>query len=449
MEMSGETIFALASGRGRAGIAVIRISGPDAMTAARRLVRKELPVRRAVRVGIRMPDSDELLDRGLAVFFPGPASFTGEDVVEVHVHGGMAVIDGVLGALSGIDGLRMAQPGEFTRRGFENGKIDLTAAEGVADLVAADTAAQRRQALRQMGGALAEFCEAARHRLVGALAHWEAAIDFSDEELPQDLEARVLGEVEALASEVDEKLADSGRGERLREGIEVAIVGPPNAGKSSLLNHIAGRDVAIVSATAGTTRDVLEVHTELGGYPVILADTAGLREAADAIEEEGVRRAQARAAVADFCIVVLDGETWPHSAPELEGISAATAVVAVNKADIMAAPVSGTFMDMDVIAVSAKTGAGVADLLGVLEGRVGAAFEMATAPVVTRARHREALQQTRSALGRFLAASDRLTQPELSAEDLRLAARALGRVTGSVDVEDLLDVIFSEFCIGK
>ncbi len=449
--MSSETIYALASGRGRAGIAVVRVSGPAAADAARALSGRDLPVRRAQRVDLRAPESGELLDQGLAVYFPGPASFTGEDVVELHVHGGMAVVAAVLEALSGLSGLRLAEPGEFTRRGFLNGKIDLTAAEGVADLVDAETAAQRRQALAQMGGALAGFCDAARTRLIAAMARWEAAIDFSDEELPAGLEADVAAEARLLVADIGRALADGGRGERLRDGIEVAIVGPPNAGKSSLLNRIARREAAIVSETAGTTRDVIEVRAELRGYPVLLADTAGLREGADALEREGVRRALERAASADLRLVVLDATAPPGIDPEIRALIDDGAIVALNKADLLADLLGVHMADLGFAAtlISAKTGAGVDALLDVIEARVATAFEGAVAPVVTRARHREALSDALAALERFVGTDGRLARPELAAEELRLAARALGRVTGAVDVEDLLDVIFAEFCIGK
>jgi len=447
--MREPTIYALASGRGRAGIAVIRVSGPGARNAGAALGGADLPVRRAVRVDLTDPDGGELLDRGLAIFFPGPASFTGEDVLELHVHGGLAVVDGVLAALAGLDGLRLADPGEFTRRGFESGKIDLTAAEGVADLVAAETAAQRRQALAQMGGALADFADAARARVVAALAHWEAAIDFSDEELPADLEANVVAEAEALAGEISRHLADGHRGERLRQGVDVAIVGAPNAGKSSLLNRLARRDAAIVSETAGTTRDIIEVHFELAGYPVILADTAGLRDAAGDIEAEGVRRALERARRADLRIVVLDGSEWPEIASETRDWIAADSLVAVNKRDAMRDDAPDQVEGVAAIGISAKTGDGIDGLLEALEAGVARIFAGQVAPLVTRARHREALAETRAALERFLSAEGRLAVPELAAEDLRLAARALGRITGSVDVEDLLDVIFADFCIGK
>jgi tRNA modification GTPase len=447
--MNDLTIYALASGHGRAGIAVIRISGPAAKDIAITLCGRALPVRHAIRVDLINPVNNELLDQGLAIYFPGPASFTGEDVVELHVHGGIAVIDGVLSVLAAIEGLRLAEPGEFTRRGFENGKIDLTAAEGVADLVAAETAAQRRQALRQMGGALASFCDESRTRLIAALAYWETAIDFSDEDLPVDLEISVVGIISELVRDFEKALADQGRGERLRDGVNVAIVGPPNAGKSSLLNRLAKRDAAIVSSTAGTTRDVIEIHFELGGYPIILADTAGFRTSGDDIEKEGVRRAIDRAAQADLRIIVLDGESWPEIDAETRTWISEPGLLTINKIDTMTAKSPTFFGQQPLFGISANHGTGVDKLLQVLETQVASSFDGLSAPVVTRARHREALESALSALHRFLAATDRLVQPELAAEDLRLAARSIGRVTGSVDVEDLLDVIFADFCIGK
>ena len=447
--MTADTIFALASGRGRAGIAVLRVSGPEALGSAKQLTGEDLPVRRATRVRIIGPDTGEVLDQGLALFFPGPASFTGEDVVEFHVHGGLAVIQGVLEALGRAAGLRLAEPGEFTRRGFLNGKFDLTAAEGLADLVDAETAEQRRQALRQMGGALAEFSENCRTRLVAALAHWEAAIDFSDEELPEDLEFSVVTDVSELIRDISVRLDDGGSGERLRHGVEVAIVGPPNAGKSGLLNLLAKRDAAIVSDTAGTTRDIIEVHFELGGYPVILADTAGLRESGDEIEREGVRRALERADKADVRIILLDGAVWPEVNSETRKLASQPGLTVINKTDLISQAPPSEIDGQKVLAMSVKTGDGVENMMKALEGLVAEGFQGITAPVVTRHRHRQALNEAREALERFIHAKERLEMPELSAEDLRLAGRALGRIAGTVDAEDLLGIIFADFCIGK
>ena len=434
-----ETIFAPATAPGRAGIAIVRVSGPAAGEALAALSCRRPPARRAVRARFADRATGEAIDDGIALFCPGPASVTGEDVAELHLHGSRAVIDAVLGVLARLPGFRLAEPGEFTRRAFENGKMDLTAAEAVADLVAAETAAQRRQALRQLEGVLGQLYDDWRRRLIRVLAHREAEIDFADEDLPAGIAEAAAGEVRALIAEIAAHLADARRGEILRDGVSIAILGPPNVGKSSLLNALARRDVAITSAIAGTTRDVVEVRLDLGGYPVILADTAGLREARDAIEAEGIRRARARAANADLRLIVLDAGDPLAAAGLGEGGAGASLVVA-NKIDL-----AHPALPDQAIAVSARTGEGIAALLERLTRLVKERFEMGPAPSLTRVRHRTALEECIAALRRSLEAS----LPELAAEDLRLATRALGRITGRVEVEDLLDVIFRDFCIGK
>lgn len=442
-----DTIFALATAPGRAGVAVVRISGPgaaDALSALRPGRPAPVP-RMATRATLRDPATGEILDDALALLFAAPRSFTGEDVVELHLHGGRAVVTGVVEALAALPGLRLAEPGEFTRRAFENGKFDLTEAEAVADLVDAETAAQRRQALRQMEGALGRLYDGWRERLTRALAHIEADIDFAEEDLPGGLALSVRPVLETLVAEIDAHLNDGGRGERLREGLHIAIVGAPNAGKSSLLNALARREAAIVSARAGTTRDVIEVHLDLGGYPVVLADTAGLREAAaDEVEEEGIRRARDRAARADLKIAVFDGTEWPALDPATLALIDGDALPVVNKADV-AAPSSPIISGRQALPVSARTGFGLGELERRLTALCSDRLAAGGAPALTRARHRSALGECRDALSRALAAP----LPELAAEDVRLASRALGRITGRVDVEDLLDVIFRDFCIGK
>ncbi len=444
--MKKDTIFALASGGGRAGLAVVRVSGPGAGGALAALTGGGTPLaRRATRVTVGDPVSGDTLDEGLAIWFPAPASFTGEDVAELHLHGGRAVVASVLDALGGCPGLRVAEPGEFTRRAFENGKMDLTAAEGLADLVAAETAAQRRQALRQMQGELGALYEGWRGRLLDGLAHLEAVIDFSDEDLPGGLEAAVAGEISALEAEITGHLGDDRRGERLRDGVYLAIIGPPNAGKSSLLNRLARRDAAIVANTAGTTRDVIEVHLDLGGYPLVMADTAGLRAGGDAVESEGVRRARERAANADLKLAVFDREVWPdvdaHTAELVDGDT----VVAINKIDLGPVEAPTLVGGRPAFGVSALDGTGIDAMLAELENQVAARCLPSGSPALTRVRHRAALEDCREALRRAGGAGE----SELAAEDLRLAARALGRITGRVDVEDILDVIFRDFCIGK
>ena len=445
--IAGGTIFAPATGRGRAGIAVVRISGPGAGPALARLTgRDEWPPRRASRADMADPKTGDLIDRGLAIWFPGPASFTGEDVVELHTHGGPAVSDGIAAALAGISGLRPAEPGEFSRRAFENGKLDLTEAEAIADLVAAETAAQRRQALNQLDGSLGRLYGDWSGRLTRNLAYLEADLDFADEDLPDDLATAAAAELETLAAEIARHLDDGRRGERLRDGITIAIIGPPNAGKSSLLNALAQRDVAIVSERAGTTRDVLEVHLDLGGYPAVVLDTAGLREAADAVEAEGVRRARARATAADIKLLLLSQDAPATPALlDLLGPDDLTIWNKADRADRPGAAGSGATGGRPDVMISALRGDGLAALVDRLARLAGDRLAGGTGPALTRVRHRSALEEALTALRRASTAA----LPELRAEDIRLAIRALGRITGRVDVEDLLDVIFRDFCIGK
>ena len=388
---------------------------------------------------LRDPDSGDDIDDGLALWFPAPRSATGEDIAEFHVHGSRAVLAALIATL-GRMGLRLAEPGEFTRRAFLNRKLDLVQAEAVADLAAAETEAQRRQALRQLDGGLGAVYRGWSARLLRLLAHLEAAIDFPDEDLPPSIEAAVAAETRLLVAEIDAHLADHRRGERLRDGIAVAIVGPPNAGKSSLLNRLAQREAAITSPIAGTTRDVIEVAIDLAGYPVVLADTAGLRDSADAIEQEGLRRALARAEAAELRLFVFDAAR-PQDAAGAAAWPGPDTLLVANKIDLVA---DRGALPADALPASALTGAGIPALVEMLAARIAADYDVAT-PLLSRARHREALAAARDGLRRAFEAA----LPELQAEDLRLAWRSLGRITGHVDVEDLLDVIFAEFCIGK
>lgn len=444
MSAMNETIYALASGAGRAGIAVWRLSGPGSAAALRALSGRDLPPpRRAVRAVLTSGDGDPI-DDGLALWFPAPASFTGEDVVELHLHGGRAVAQALGQALGGL-GLRPAEPGEFSRRAFANGKIDLTHAEAIADLVAAETAAQRRQALRQMDGALAVLIEDWRRRLVSILARLEAAIDFAEEDLPPSLIELTRTEAAALAADLATHLADHRRGEILRDGLHITLLGAPNAGKSSLLNRLAGREAAIVSAEAGTTRDVIEVHLDLGGWPAILADTAGLREAEGQIEAEGVRRALARAGAADLKLAVFDAALVPVLDDSTREVIDDSTLVVLNKRDLAHVPLPATVAGRPAIAVSAKTGDGLDQLVGWIEGEVQQHFAVGPAPVLTRARHRAAAEAAFVALSGF----DPSVDLGLAAESLRAAATALGRITGRVETDEVLGAIFAEFCIGK
>jgi len=440
------TIFALATAPGRSGVAVVRVSGPGAGAALSALTTRPLPAARTATLArLHDPADGGVLDDALVLWFPAPRSFTGEDVVELHLHGGRAVVAAATRALAALPGLRVAEPGEFTRRGFENGKFDLTAAEAVADLIDAETAAQRRQALRQMEGELGRLYDRWRDRLTRALAHLEADIDFPDEDLPGGVSDAVRPVLTGLAGEIAAHLDDGGRGERLREGLHIAIIGAPNAGKSSLLNALARRDAAIVSAHAGTTRDVVEVHLDLGGYPVILADTAGLRDTTDEVEAEGVRRARRRAEQADVKVAVFDGTLWPDLDADTRALVDKDTVVVLNKADVAALPAGAVVDGHPALPLSARSGDGIAALESRLTALSADRLAATGAPALTRARHRGALEDCAASLQRALSAP----LPELAAEDVRLASRALGRITGRVDVEDLLDVIFRDFCIGK
>jgi tRNA modification GTPase len=451
------TIFALSSGRPPAAIAVVRVSGPRAGAALEKLVGGIPEPRQAKLVRVRDPERGEIIDEALALWFPAPHSETGEDVAELQLHGGHAVIAGVLDALGAIESCRLAEPGEFTRRAFENGRLDLTAVEGLADLIAAETPVQRRQAFRQLKGLVGDRAEAWRRRLIETLALVEARIDFSDEaDVPEDLIGPALKAAQQLRDEIAVALADGGRSERLRDGLVVAIAGPPNAGKSTLLNRLARREAAIVSPYAGTTRDVIEVHLDLGGYPVTLLDTAGIRDSQEPIEQEGIRRARERAAAADLVLWVTDlsaGEPVHEMArnifvgPELWIIA--------NKADLApkecAAAQSGSRTnegEFDFL-LSAKHGQGIEQLVSALSSFAGQYFSGAELGLVTRARHRRLLEDTVAALDRALTEGRQRVREEVIAEELRLAATALGRLTGRVDVEDILDVIFRDFCIGK
>ncbi len=538
-----DTIFALSSGRGPAAIAVVRISGPRAGEALKALTGKLPAPREAALARVRDPQTKEGIDQALILWFPGPNSETGEDTAELQLHGGRAVIAATLSALSRLPGLRPAEAGEFTRRAFENGKLDLTAVEGLADLVAAETQGQRRQALRQLRGALGQPAESWRQRMIKALALVEARIDFSDEaDVPKDLLGPALAIARELEGEIAAALADGSRGVRLREGLTVAIAGPPNAGKSTLLNRIAKREAAIVSPYAGTTRDVIEVHLDLGGWPVTLLDTAGIRETGDPVEMEGVRRARERAQGADLVLWVVDageadaknaaakgaaksvvipgpptdlgftrdrhsdlprstsadlGGRDPESiipsagygfragrfaAPRNDEAGPPTWLIR-NKIDLIrghsrseskehsvrrheSEPVPNTTLksmfnkgltqrNESVVnksdhefSISATTGEGFDALLSQFERQAASFLAGAESALVTRQRHRHALEHALAALRRAQT-PDVAAKEDLLAEELRLAATALGRLTGRVDVEDILDVIFRDFCIGK
>jgi tRNA modification GTPase len=438
-----QTIFALSSGRPPSAIAIVRVSGPEAGTALVALAGK-MPAPRAATRALLHDATRQPIDDAVVLWFPGPASATGEDVAEFHVHGGRAVLAALFASLSAFADMRAAEPGEFTRRAFENGKLDLTEAEGLDDLIHADTERQRRQALRQLNGLLGDRARNWRNQITEASALIEAGIDFSDEgDVPTELIAPAVVKIKALLGEIKEVLAAQGRSERLREGLVVAIAGPPNVGKSTLMNALARREVAIVSPHAGTTRDVIEVQLDLDGYPVTVIDTAGIRESEDPVEQEGVRRARARAAEADLVLWISDAR---HEEISHQGTAPVWRVR--NKIDLDAA---GTVLRQGQggtdFRISASRGDGVGELIAALIGFAQDYFGFSDDGLIGRERQRQLLQQTAASLQRSIATVGE--GEELAAEDLRMAAYSLGRLLGRVDVEDILDVIFREFCIGK
>jgi tRNA modification GTPase len=434
---SDDTIFAIASGYGRSAVCLIRISGPRSRFILETIAGAVPVERRAALRLLRDPASGEPLDQALVLWMPGPRSFTGEDQAELHIHGGPATRAAVTRALASLEGCRPAEAGEFTRRAFLNGRMDLSQVEGLADLIDAETEAQRRQAVFQVEGRLGDASERWRESILGVLALLEASLDFSDEgDVPEDLEAEILRRIGELETELATALANRS-GERLREGLTVVLAGPPNAGKSTLLNALAQRDVAIVSPVAGTTRDIIEVRCDLNGLPVIIVDTAGLRHTADLIEQEGVARARARAQDADVVLWLVPPEGSDGEAPPARRL-----LRVGTKSDLI------RFRSDCDIAISAANSEGMAELIALLQREAETAMGQGDA-VVTRERHRRALERARSGLseaGHMLKAYGPL---ELAAEEVRLAARAVGEITGRVDVDDVLDRLFSSFCIGK
>jgi tRNA modification GTPase len=451
MHPRDQTIFALSSGRAPSAIAVVRVSGREAGAALTLLAGKIPGPRRAARALLRDANRQPI-DDAIVLWFPAPSSATGEDVAEFHIHGGQAVLAALFASLSAIENLRAAEPGEFTRRAFENGKLDLTEAEGLDDLIHADTDRQRRQALRQLKGLLGDRVRDWRTQIIEASALIEAGIDFSDEgDVPTELIAPALARIETLLGEIQKVLAGQGRSERLREGLVIAIAGPPNVGKSTLMNQLARRDVAIVSPHAGTTRDIIEVALDLDGYPVTVIDTAGVRETEDPVELEGVRRARARAREADLVLWLSDAE---HD-KNIVGEGPAPIWLVRNKIDLDQVG-SGTAMQSrgkgqgqgePTFAISASRGDGIPELISGLVGFAQEFFGATESGLISRLRQRELLQQTVASLQRCVAVIGQ--GEELAAEDLRAAAHSLGRLLGRVDVEDILDAVFREFCIGK
>jgi tRNA modification GTPase len=444
-----DTIFAPATAAGRAAVAVVRISGPDAGPALAALAGPLPPARRAVARKLRDGRGD-VIDQALVLWMPGPSSYTGEDAAELHLHGGPAVVGRTTDALEAT-GLRLAEPGEFTRRAFEAGRLSLDQAEGVADLVDAETEAQARQAVAQLEGALGRRYARWRSMLAEALAHVEAAVDFPDEDLPGDVARRAARRIARLEEDLARALADSRRGERVRDGYRIALIGAPNAGKSRLFNRLLERDAAIVTPTAGTTRDVIEAPMVIDGYKVLVADMAGVRDTHEVIEGEGVRRARAWAADADLRLWVVDAAAGGGTWREASDLVRPGDMLLLNKSDLKAGCDGGAALgaldeSAERFEVSAETGGGLEALRATLARRVAADLGGLEFPAVTRTRHARVLA---AALAHLDRAARALETPELAAEDLRLAARALERITGRIGAEDVLDVIFGSFCIGK
>jgi tRNA modification GTPase len=449
MHSREQTIFALSSGRPPSAIAIVRVSGPQAGPALEALAGRVPQPRMATRVLLRDREGQGI-DDAIVLWFPGPASATGEDIAEFHIHGSRAVQAALFAALSQFENVRPAEPGEFTRRAFENGKLDLTEAEALDDLIHADTDRQRRQALRQLQGLLGDKARDWRKRIIEAQALIEAGIDFSDEgDVPAELIAPALATIKALLGEVEETLAAQGRSERLRDGLTVAISGPPNVGKSTLINLLARREVAIVSPHAGTTRDVIEVQLDLDGYPVTVIDTAGIRDTEDPVEQEGVRRARSRAAESDLVLWVTDSE---HEQGEEVETSAAATWMVRNKIDLGPAGGEGAGTAIQsgqgaTFQISAAQGVGISELVAALAVFARDYFGSGEDSLIGRERQRRLLHETADGLRRCLAVAGE--GDELVAEELRAASQSLGRLLGRIDVEDILDTIFREFCIGK
>lgn len=445
--MTIDTIFALSSAMGRGGVAVIRVSGPNAHDSLSSLVpNKRIKSRKATLCKLKNPNTQEMIDHALVLSFDNPHSFTGEDCVEYHCHGSPAIIKEMLDVLGQQKNHRLAEPGEFTRRGFENGKMDLTEAEAIADLIHAETSLQKQQALMQMDGGLSSIYREWGERLKKSLAYLEASIDFADEELPDGFLTPILVDLNDLNRDIAHHLDDNRRGERLRDGFSVVVIGVPNSGKSSLINCLTQRDIAIVSDISGTTRDIIEAHLDIAGYPVILSDTAGLRPEAlqenytDKIESEGIRRALKLAQNADLKILMFDGSVSLDDQKATHDLLDDDALIVINKSDLPQK------LDLDGCHISTSNPNSIPPLLDAIKDKLDGLVGFGEGVSLTRERHRNTLIDGQDCLDRALSGPRQL---DLMAEDIRLAMRALGKITGRVDVEDLLDVIFNDFCIGK
>ena len=442
------TIFALSSGPGVSGIAVVRISGEDTKNVIKSLTGKELPVPRVATLRkINKINTSELIDEGIILWFPAPESYTGEDMAEIHVHGSKAVVDALHSSLSDIKNCRLAGPGEFTKLAFQNGKINLLKAESIADLISSETEIQRQQAIKIMNGKSADQFIFLREKLLKILSHVEAKIDFPDEDLPNN----ILDEIKKSSDEVIKKikkiLNDQKVGERIREGFKIAILGPTNAGKSSLMNHLSNRDVAIVSEIAGTTRDVIETHLNIDGYPVVISDTAGIRDSKDEIEEKGIKLSLKRAEEADLKLVVIDAKKLDFT-DILKGLIDENAILVINKSDLLEKDIDSEIKKTNHVLISIKENENIDELILKIKNNLKNKFITSDDILITRERHRQHLQQCLDHLNNFNQKKE-IEDFDKAAEDLRLATRHLGMIVGKVDVEEILGSIFNDFCIGK
>ena len=440
------TIYALSSGPGISGVAVIRISGKETSTILKLVTKKDLPKPRVATIKkIIDPNNMELIDEGIVLWFPGPESYTGEDMAELHIHGSKAVIDAIHKALADTKKCRIAEPGEFTKIAFQNGKINLLKAESISDLISSETEIQRKQAINIMTGKSSEVYNSMREKLVKALSSIEAKIDFPDEDLPEKIIEEIKKNVDHVIKKIQKILNDQKVGERIREGFKIAIVGPTNAGKSSLLNHLSNRDVAIVSEIAGTTRDVIEVHLNIDGYPVIVSDTAGIRKSKGEIEKKGIKLALKKAEEADLNLIVIEPKNL-YFTGFLKDLIKPNSILVINKCDLEEVRLTEQMKKLDHIIISVKNNTNIENLILKIKSKLKGKFVKTEEILITRERHRQNLEQCLQNLINFKNQNDDFDK---SAEDLRLATRHLGMIVGKVDVEEILSSIFNDFCIGK
>ena len=442
------TIYALSTGPGISGIAVIRISGQETSKAIELLTGKPVPNPRVATLRkINKINTSELIDEGIILWFPGPESYTGEDMAEIQVHGSKAVIDALHTSISNIENCRLAEPGEFTKLAFQNGKINLLKAESVADLISSETEIQRQQAIKIMNGKSSDQFNFLREKLLKILSHVEAKIDFPDEDLPNDILKEIKKNSDDVLKKIEKILNDQKVGERIREGFKIAILGPTNAGKSSLLNHLSNRDVAIVSEIAGTTRDVIETHLNIDGYPVIVSDTAGIRESKNEIEKKGIKLSLNRAEEADLKLVVVDAKNLDFT-DVLKGLLDENAILVINKSDLLDEEIDPEIKKLNYVLISIKENLNIDELISKIKNNLKNKFITSDDILITRERHRQHLEQCLEHLKNFNK-KNQVEDFDKAAEDLRLATRHLGMIVGKVDVEEILGSIFNDFCIGK